>query len=461
MVYGHTPVPEAEFINNTLCIDTGCVFGGKLTALRYPENARQRLERLPTHQQQRITLMHGSLLYRHSAMGRKVLVLVLEQHYTAGGLTHSYARNGYEWDVGVHYIGDMGHHGLPRRLFDFLSAEQLHWAPMDDNYDRIILGDEQFNFIAGKEPFKAELKKHFPAEHAAIDRYVDLILQAQKQISFPSAKNPDYLRRNPGTATVEIVVPCPYSWVQTWQNAGSENIRTTDEKHHDGFIQTIFSTDPAKGNHMTRLVITLWMAITMISTPTLARELVRPHQMTTDQLVGYASLSPARRKIIATALQFGRDHGWLKYCMGGHSVRQGCLDCSGAVELILIKAGYSSAPRTSYQQFMWVKQSGHLTPIPNHPVVHSDPVFKNLKPGDLLFWTGTYGPTDHREIPISHVQIYLGRDKQGRYLMVGSSKGRSYRGQPQDGYGVFDFNLPRKNSKARFVGYGLPEKILP
>jgi protein phosphatase len=37
VVYGHTPVPEAEFINNTICIDTGCVFGGKLTALRYPE----------------------------------------------------------------------------------------------------------------------------------------------------------------------------------------------------------------------------------------------------------------------------------------------------------------------------------------------------------------------------------------------------------------------------------------
>ena len=37
VVYGHTPVPEAEWINNTICLDTGCVFGGKLTALRYPE----------------------------------------------------------------------------------------------------------------------------------------------------------------------------------------------------------------------------------------------------------------------------------------------------------------------------------------------------------------------------------------------------------------------------------------
>lgn len=37
VVYGHTPVLEAEWLNNTICLDTGCVFGGKLTALRYPE----------------------------------------------------------------------------------------------------------------------------------------------------------------------------------------------------------------------------------------------------------------------------------------------------------------------------------------------------------------------------------------------------------------------------------------
>jgi protein phosphatase len=37
VLYGHTPVPEAEWVNNTLCLDTGCVFGGRLTALNYPE----------------------------------------------------------------------------------------------------------------------------------------------------------------------------------------------------------------------------------------------------------------------------------------------------------------------------------------------------------------------------------------------------------------------------------------
>src|SRR5207253_9909908 len=37
VAYGHTPVPDPDWLNRTINIDTGCVFGGKLTALRYPE----------------------------------------------------------------------------------------------------------------------------------------------------------------------------------------------------------------------------------------------------------------------------------------------------------------------------------------------------------------------------------------------------------------------------------------
>ena len=83
-----------------------------------------------------------------SQLGKKVIVL--EQHYTAGGFTHAYERNGYEWDVGVHYIGDMGRKSQGRALFDFISGGHLKWAEMDPVYDRIILGDETFDFVAGK-----------------------------------------------------------------------------------------------------------------------------------------------------------------------------------------------------------------------------------------------------------------------------------------------------------------------
>ena len=114
-----------------------------------------------------------------SKMGKKVLVL--EQHYTAGGFTHSYDRNGYEWDVGVHYIGDMGaDHTLGKRLFDHITDGQLKWAPMDANYDRIFLGDKHVDLVAGPDAFRAELIKVFPEEEQAIDTYLSYLRQVSK-----------------------------------------------------------------------------------------------------------------------------------------------------------------------------------------------------------------------------------------------------------------------------------------
>jgi protein phosphatase len=49
VVFGHTPVLEAEFFNNTICLDTGCVFGGELTALRYPERELISVKSLKTY----------------------------------------------------------------------------------------------------------------------------------------------------------------------------------------------------------------------------------------------------------------------------------------------------------------------------------------------------------------------------------------------------------------------------
>jgi protein phosphatase len=49
VVYGHTPVPRAEWFNHTLCLDTGCVFGGELTALRWPEKELVAVPALATH----------------------------------------------------------------------------------------------------------------------------------------------------------------------------------------------------------------------------------------------------------------------------------------------------------------------------------------------------------------------------------------------------------------------------
>ncbi len=109
-----------------------------------------------------------------SKLGKKVLVL--EQHYTAGGFTHSYARNGYEWDVGVHYIGDMGStKTLGRRLFDYITDGQLEWAAMDDNYDRFYIGDREFDLFAGKDAFLEKMTQYFPEERAALKKYMEML----------------------------------------------------------------------------------------------------------------------------------------------------------------------------------------------------------------------------------------------------------------------------------------------
>ena len=102
-------------------------------------------------------------------------VCVLEQHYTAGGYTHSYDRNGYEWDVGVHYIGDVGAPTRTRKLFDYLSGGKLEWAPMDEEYDRFYVGEKVFTARAGKQEFRDNLVRQFPSEEKAIDAYMELL----------------------------------------------------------------------------------------------------------------------------------------------------------------------------------------------------------------------------------------------------------------------------------------------
>ncbi len=111
-----------------------------------------------------------------SKAGQKVLVL--EQHYTAGGFTHSYSRNGYEWDVGVHYVGDVGNPDtMAGALFGYLTDGELQWAPMEDNYDRFYIGKEQYDLLRGKDAFRKQMVHYFPDEAQAIDQYLDLLKQ--------------------------------------------------------------------------------------------------------------------------------------------------------------------------------------------------------------------------------------------------------------------------------------------
>lgn len=111
--------------------------------------------------------------------GKKVLVL--ERHYTAGGYTHSFHRPGYQWDVGVHYIGEVHDPASQVRCaFDYMTDGQLAWARMPEVYDRMVFADRSYDFVAGLDHFRDHMKQYFPRDAAAIDRYIAAVLAAAK-----------------------------------------------------------------------------------------------------------------------------------------------------------------------------------------------------------------------------------------------------------------------------------------
>ena len=108
-------------------------------------------------------------------------VLVLEKHYTPGGFTHVFKRKGFEWDVGIHYIGEMQREtSILKKLFDYITDGKLKWADMGEVYDRIVIGDTQYDFKKGVGNFKKQMITYFPEEEQAIKSYVDLVFKAVK-----------------------------------------------------------------------------------------------------------------------------------------------------------------------------------------------------------------------------------------------------------------------------------------
>jgi all-trans-retinol 13,14-reductase len=108
-------------------------------------------------------------------------VLVLEKHYTPGGFTHVFKRKGYEWDVGIHYIGEMQREtSLLKKLFDYITDGELKWADMGEVYDRIVIGDQHFDFVKGVQNFKKQMTAYFPEEEQAVNSYVDLVFKSVK-----------------------------------------------------------------------------------------------------------------------------------------------------------------------------------------------------------------------------------------------------------------------------------------
>ena len=101
--------------------------------------------------------------------------LLLERHYTPGGFTHVFRRRDYEWDVGVHYIGEVHRqNSTMRRMFDYISDGVLEWADMGEVYDRLYFGTRHYDLVKGTENFREAMKGYFPAveDRKAIDQYL-------------------------------------------------------------------------------------------------------------------------------------------------------------------------------------------------------------------------------------------------------------------------------------------------
>jgi peptidoglycan DL-endopeptidase CwlO len=174
-----------------------------------------------------------------------------------------------------------------------------------------------------------------------------------------------------------------------------------------------------------------------------------------EQIADYDSYPPKVRQILDAGLALTKEN--LGYTYGSADPANGGMDCSGFIYYVLKQNGFPDVPRDSSQQYVWVRKAGDFNAV----VGRKEDSFEldDLKPGDLLFWRGTYNID--RDPPITHTMIYLGREKRtNKRVMVGSSDGRTYDGKQRWGVSVFDFKMPPppKSGDAKispvFVGYG-------
>lgn len=177
----------------------------------------------------------------------------------------------------------------------------------------------------------------------------------------------------------------------------------------------------------------------------------------------FAVYPPEIQDIVRLAL---RTHDQqLTYKFGSADPEQGGMDCSGAVYYVLTKLGWKDVPRPSDGFYRWVWEDGNFSAV--NGTTFESYEWQNLKPGDLVFWVGTYDVDAKRDPPISHVMIYLGEDeKTGERVIFGASEGRRYKGERRSGVGLFDFTLPPAAAFAeagpQFIGYApIPASAAP
>jgi cell wall-associated NlpC family hydrolase len=185
----------------------------------------------------------------------------------------------------------------------------------------------------------------------------------------------------------------------------------------------------------------------------------KPAVIEVKDLKDIASLPVDRQKLISAALAVAQESPWLPYKFGGSSPTDGGFDCSGAMFFVLSRIGIDP-PRTSANQYLWLKKADRLHEVSPDVRELTHPLLKHLQPGDLLFWGPRRSPNDDHAPNITHVALFLGQEsRDGRAVMINATDGRSYRGTRANGYGVYDFRLPKDGTRTVFMGYGTPPGI--
>ncbi|MDJ0858776.1 MAG: NAD(P)/FAD-dependent oxidoreductase [Dinoroseobacter sp.] len=121
-------------------------------------------------------------------------VLILEQHWTLGGLTHSFSREGFTWDVGVHYLSEMAPGDRARALLDWLSDTPIEFAPMGSVYDTLHIGAaEPLSLTRPYEAQERDLKDRFPDETEAIEAWTHAMREGYEAMYkiFPTRAMPE------------------------------------------------------------------------------------------------------------------------------------------------------------------------------------------------------------------------------------------------------------------------------
>ena len=183
----------------------------------------------------------------------------------------------------------------------------------------------------------------------------------------------------------------------------------------------------------------------------------KPAIISTEELAGFGELPADRRKLIEAAIAVAKNSPWLPYTVEGGDPAQGGFDCSGAMYFVMRQCKLDP-PRSSAGQLKWLKENSRLHEVPADAEKLDHPSMKLLRPGDLLFWGKPDGVGG--ALRINHVAMYLGTEKKdGLAVMINSTDGRSYRGVKANGYGVYDFRLPKAGGTTVFIGYGTPPGV--